>query len=620
MITTTDLRQARDWGILAHQSWKAQILVNDNIAADRWNVVWGDDTVDDEGPMVENIYKGAFEDKVSTAAVGPPSIFVPARYGTRSDRAERESQKRRRVYESYWDRSNMERLRMKLYGDWFHMGSWYLIPWTDWIDRDGNVVPPASRVPRMMRLDPRQAYPLAHDGQGDLTEVMFIRRRRFAELEKEYGHDHPTLASFRNRREHLTQDRATILEEIWYFDTHQWAVAFGDSQMTGTEQGRQFYSREAWANYVGGQIIEWATEPTPHRLPACPVVEAKRYTHDGEYRGAIEDTIPQLRIAQNFQARIFDDLEGNIYAPVVMDNIENPEDYGPGAQLLGTGEGQAKVEYARSPVNFEAQRSVESLVEGARQQAAWPQQRAGDPGASIVSQKGVVSLAGNFNAELAWAQMDTADGLQRANRVTAAFDEHHCPGEKQIEGIEGKQSWHESYDPTVIFAGDYRNKVTYGDRFGLDAQQYITQLAMAGNLGWKSRRNAAAASGLVDDPLAEETDIAIEQLTDLFMQGVLPQRIQQGDEAALKAFVDKIDSDKMTARAAVLETIREMTPLPGAMPGGGPGGGGDPLQMMASLQAGGIPGNAEGLPEPPRIGNALRNALPAQTQRLAREA
>ena len=612
-VTLDDMKTGREWGIRVHQAWKRQLIINDAIAADKWDVVWDDDVVDDSGPLVENVYKGAFEDKVATSTVGPPTIFVPAPLGTAADRGEKRAQKRQRVYQSYWDRSRMETQRTKLFGDWLHAGAWYLLPWTDWVDVDGNIVPPAARAPRMLKMDPRQAYPLAHDSLDQLSSVMFIRRRRFVELQKEYGVKHPTLAGFARSRSMKGLDESVFVEEVWFFDNTDWAVAIADSTLPAFAQGREFYSRGEWDDYQGGAVIDWLSEPVKHRLERCPVIEKKRMTHDNAYRGALEDIIPQLRLAQNLTARLLEDLNANIYAPVLLDNVENPEDYGPGATLIGTGDGKATITRDRPPVNFEGQRTVQDLIEGARKQGTWPVQRSGDPDASIVSSRGVVALAGSFNAELALMQADMADGLTQANKVTAAFDEHHCPGKKTIDGIEGVTGWGLTYDPTVLFDGDYRNRVAYGDKAGMDTQAYLTNLAMLYNLGRISGRTFMFKSGMVDDPIAEETDIALEDLNKTFFVS-LNEQASQGNLGPLKAYAEKIDTDKMTPRAAMLETIKEMEAVPAEPPGGGPGGpgGGPPdiQKMMASLQSGGIPGGAEGLPAPPSIGPELAAALP----------
>ena len=81
-LTIDDVKKAREWGIQFHQPWKAQVKVNDAIAAGQWEILWDDDTVDASDPLVQNVYLGSIEDKVSAATSGAPSIFVPPPPGT----------------------------------------------------------------------------------------------------------------------------------------------------------------------------------------------------------------------------------------------------------------------------------------------------------------------------------------------------------------------------------------------------------------------------------------------------------------------------------------------------------------------------------------------------------
>ncbi len=619
-LNLEDVRAARDWGVNYHQTWKAQIRINDAIASDQWSVVWDDGEEEAQMPLVQNVYKGALEDKINTAGAGIPAIVVPPPTGTTEDRGERIAQKRKRVYGSYWERSNMPQLLKKLYRDWIHTGAGFVIPWTEFYDAEGRPTDTAARAPYLMQLDPRQAYPLAHDNKGNLVKVLFARQRRVAELKREYGENHPAFRDFNSFRAMKKMDDADFLEEVWYFDSTNWGVALGDSLLPREFQGRAILPH-GMLDAVGGSHLTWVNEPERHKFDMCPVVETKRMTHDGSYRGALEDIIPLLHTAQNFMARLLDDLQQNIYAPVVLDNIENEDEYGPGAILRGTGDGTASILRDRPNVNFEAQRTVTDTISTAHRQATWPVQRSGDADASVVSAKGVVALAGSFNAELATAQQDMESALQRANRVAAAFDEKHCAGMKQIHGMEGVKSFKERYDPTVLFKGDYRNKVSYGDSTGLDEQNKLTKFAMLRNLEAISLRTFMEKTGATMDPLQEERDIAIENLTSMFYKVLLPQQIEQGNLGALKDFVGRIDDDRETVRSAVLETIKEMEAAAGPVPAqqGGGQGPGDVIQQMRSLASGGIPGNAEGQPTPPTIGNELQNVLPSSQRRLVSE-
>ncbi len=612
--TIKDIRDAREFGLQIHRDWKAQITVNDGVANDDWEIIWDDDVVEGSEPLVENVYSGALEDKVGAAAAKLPTIFVHPTRGTRKDRGERQAQKKKRVMSSYWKRSKIRRLVKNGYMDWFHAGATYTVPWTLWFDKNGMMIPSAERFPYALRLDVRQAYPLSHNSLGDLTQVFFARQRRIGALEQEYGHDHPALQAIKRNRALKHREDAEFLEELWWFDEDYWGVAITDSLVPKEFNGYSILPPEA--NAMPESMTEWVTAPTKHNLSACPVTEIKRDTHKpGLYRGAIEDVIPTLKVAQNFMARLLDDLGQNIAAPVVLDNIENQEEYGPGAILYGTGEGRATVVRDRPPVNFEAQRTISELIAVAHRQAAWPVQRSGDPDASIVSAKGVVALAGTFNSELATAQGDFEDGLIRTNAMLANLDEVHCPGQKQIDGIDAGEAFTETYDPTELYNGDYRNIVTYGDGTGLDEQQRLIRLAMVKNLNGISTRTFMEKAGTSEDPLQEERDIAIENLTNIFMDVLLPQEIMAGNRSAIKNFVEKIDDDQITVRQAVLDTIRdiEMATAPGPAPGQPGGGGPDALLQARSLQAGGIPGNAEG--QPPQVGPSLQRALPPGVSR-----
>jgi hypothetical protein len=623
----TDIADARNWALREYQAWKSQIMINDDINADKWSVLHDDATSEDSEPLVPNLYKQALEDKMNTAGSIAPQIQVHPKLGTRKDAGEKSAQIRRRVHLSYDDRSAFDINRYRYFRDFLHTGMSVCMPWVDFASPlTGEVLPPAQRFPYINRIDPRQYYPLTYDSRHQVTGAMFIRQRRAKALEREWGHDHPGLREILDRQAGKIEfSEDDLVEEIWYFDSMYWAVAFLDPLANQTQYaGSRLVPKELATAPVTGATVTWATEPELHRLPACPVVENPRITHDDQMpRGALEDIIPQLRIANNFMQRLLDDQALNISAPILLDGIENYEDYGPGAVLEGDGTGNARMQTLRTPVNFEATATVRQILEDVRGQAFQPQQRSGQIGASIASDRAVQSVQAQFNEELNHAQAIHEFGWSKVHQLTAALDELWCYGSKTIVGEDDGNSYEETYDPADIFGGDYRVKVAYGPQRGLDMQQNLTALAMMKNLGGTSRRSMMQKSGMVSNVLQEERDIALEQLTDLFFMGILPQQIEAGNLEALIGFVDLIDADEMTTREAVMETIRtQLQPVQQEMGAGGEGGGGpaDILQMVKSLQAGGIPGQAEGQPAPPPIpGGALRQALPSGQRRQLQE-
>lgn len=620
MPNLEDIEQLRTHALYRHRSWKTLINLSDQVAADEWEVIWPDGHVDDSDPLVENLYSQALEDKMASAGALTPNLYVAAAQGTRKDEAERNAQLRRRVMKSYWERSRLRRDIKLYFMDWLHTGASYTIPWTNW-QRDGRPVPPGERFPFFMKVDPRTMFPLGHNSQGDLTSGMIMRQRRIEDIRSDWNHpDHQNAIDtvLARRRTRGRQDAGMFLEEIWYFDERVWSVALAESMLPAEMQGVQYVSRDSLMQ-GSGLFTEWLVPPEEHRLFGCPITEAKRATHDGAYRGALVDLIPQLKVANNFMARLLDDLNMNIYAPVLLDNVENPDEYGAGAVLIGTGTGTARIERDRPPVNFEARQTVQDIMQMARRQAFEPEQRAGDAGASIISGKGTMALMGSFNSELAWAQTDIEQLIERSTSITACFDEQWCAGRKEIWGWETASStFTERYDPKTTFKGDYRVSVTYGERTGLDEQSHMTRLGLVRQLGGISLRTFMTKAGLSEDPLQEEREIAIEKLTGMWLDVWLPQQIESGNLQLVAEFVDMIDTDDMTVRQAVLDSIKKMQQPKTEAPTG-PGGGGGPadvMKMMASLGAGGIPGRAEGLPPP---GGALRQLLPGQARRQIAE-
>lgn len=615
-VSLADMKSMREHALFVHQKWKQEIALADKIDRGEWEILWPDGGLEESEPLVENVYNQALEDKTLSAGAILPQIFTFPRRGTRSDRGEQNAAKRKRSMLAYWDNSRLAGNLKRYYRDIYHTGAVYGIPWCNWY------APPEGRHPFFLRLDPRQVFPLGRDSTDRLTVGLVMRQRRIDDLTSPpsaggWGEDHPIIKRLLAERETRNQ-RAEYFEEIFFFDSTEWAVAIADSQLPATWQGTPWVPGDVSQAQQGSLIVDWLKPPEAHYLDTCPLKEARRVTGDDQIRGALVDVIPGLKVAQNFMAALLDDLQASVYAPVMLDNIKNFQDYGPGAVLVGDGTGKAQVVRDRPAVNFEAQQTVAQIIERARNQAFEPGQRSGEAGASIVSQKGIVSLMGSFNSELAAAQYDIQNLIQELTSACANLDEVWAPGTKQIWGVDdNSKAYDESYDPTSLYGGDYRCIVTYGERSGLDEQNWLIRLATMKNIGAISLRTLMMKAGISEDVLAEETDMAIENLINLFYQGVLPQRIQAGDLTALKAFVDKLDDDEMTVRAAVLDTIREMTEM-GPLDGQGqgqPGSRADIMRMVRSLDRGGIPGSAEGQPptqiSPPAFAPAVRRGLQA---------
>lgn len=593
-LSIEELTELWGWATEHHSDRMRRSRVSDLMIQGKWHVIWPDLTGEDLDPLVENLYIEALEDKAAAAAAIHPFIEVAPTRGTRDDRAERNSQLRRRVFISLMRDSLLEDKQQAFYFDWFQLGMCAVVPWCNW-----NQSP---RHPFLVRLDPRTVYPIAYDSNDQASQVLCVKYRRTADLLHDPVASEYAIPFLRTALESKGRKMPVAVQEIWYMDDRQWGLAYGISQDVDTSLFRYVSP----VGHLANPQAVWAIDPHEHRLDNCPAVVKVRRTADGEIRGPLDAMIPNLRVAQNMMARLLDDLEKNTYAPDMVEGVVNPEEFGAGALLIGTGEGKMDYRSARRPPNTEALQQVALQTEFARGAGAFPQQRSGEPGASIASAKAVTASMGSYSVQQGWSQRDVALFYRMALSRLANFDEQWCAGTKEITGWDEGEIYSDRYDPASFWKGDYRLEVGFHN-MGLDEHNYLVRLGVAKNMGGLARRTFMRKSGLVDNPLAEEREIALENVADAF-QALMFQQASAGNPEPLMKFAKAIDGDQTTARSAAMSVIKELFTVPEGGSGGGqlPGAPGA-AEQMTSLEQGGIPGQAQGLPQ---VGAELAAMLP----------
>ena len=603
-----DLTDIREHFLEKHRDWKVRLRTQDLIHQRKWATVWPDLTEQVVEPVVEHVYNEALMDKAASAAGITPFVSVAPTRGTKEDRAERNAQLRRRVFMSVMRDSEIADIQTSWAFDWLQAGAMFTSPWKDW-DWYGNG---GDNHPYLVHHDPRHTYPVAHNSRGELTAGFVLKYRRIADLVSEYGANYPPLQNLKQWGTTSGRQLPETVEEFWWFDDRQWGVA-----LLGTAEVTAPFFR--YVNPVtrlsNDPYVQWLVPLEDHGMGGCPLVEKKKQSADSEYRGVLEDAIPQLKVAQQTMLRILEDLEFQTAAPLVADNIDNLDEFGAGQIMVGDGEGPPSLEAVRMPSNFEAHGLVASSIEGARNVVHYPKQRSGDPGASISSGKATFAIQGGFNSQLAWNQRDLATLYRRALVRTADFDEKHCQGRKEILGWDEGEFYTDKYDSKTFWRGDHRVEVGF-HRVGLEEQQHLSRVLMLQSIGGMSMRTAMRLSGMIDNPLFEESEIAEEMSMKSFL-GFMAQQAAEGNLDPWRKFNEKVDEGEMTARAAAKATIDEMFAVP-AGSGAEGGGGRSPdqvLGMQRSLEAGGVPGRAEG--QPPGVGPALAGALPAGIRKTA---
>lgn len=547
---------------------------------------------------MENVYAEALYDKAASAASVTPQVEVAPTRGTRADRAEQVAQKRRRAFRTFLLTALDKQVLWAL--DWHQTGAMYAMPWKN----------PTERYPYAMRFDPRWAYPLAHNGEGELTQAFFLRYRPLNEVQRDYGIENQTLGELKAWAGAKSRKEPRFVEEIWYVDEKVWGMALVASEHPTPDMYRYMDPLKAPSSSL---FSGWLLPKEPHNMGRCPVVEKRRESADGEYRGALDDMIPNLRAAQSIMSRLMEMLDIQTATPIGLDNVANPEEFKPGGIVRGTGEGDLKIVIPQWPVNFEALQHKNMEIESARNVGAYPQQRSGEHGASIASGKASQAVMGAFNVSLAWCQRDMASFFRSLLQTMAEYDEKWCGGyTKDITGWDEGEIYSDTYDPAAFWKQDYRCEITF-NRVGLEEHNWLTRLGLFKQMGALSNRSMMRKSGIIDNFISEEAEMDLEAVKTAFFN-LVQQQALQGNGDPLYRYAAKIDSDKMSPREAMWATIKEMRLVTSeGRPVPGQGGGMNPGQMShmeRSFEAGGIPGRAEGIPAP-RVGGALAAMLPS---------
>ena len=540
-MTLALLQDRRHHTLVSNQNSKQRMTRAGRILRNEWHKVWPDLSVTESEPSVENIYLEASEDKAATAASIPPNFTVPPRRGTRVDRAERDAQLARRVFVTLVQNSHIDEHLVDFYSDWFVHGLVCGIAWKDWHDPTGR--------PFVEVVEPRHMYPISWNPRGDLREGMIIKRRRWADLVREYGPGNPGLMHVSGMGQ-----IENWYEEIIWADEDSWGVAVGHE--SGVTSGDFNYRRPTETGY-NNMAVGWLREPSAHKLNGCPIIVKKAFNSDREIHGKLDGMLPPLKMAHGLNMELWTNLKRNIHAPPLMQNVENPEDYGPDTIMQGVrGADEAVIAYPRPPTDFAGFSEVQTQLQSARAAGHQPQQRSGEPGASIASGDAVTALQGGYNAMQSWAQMDVGAFLTCAFGRVAALDEQWTVGEIMIDGFDAGEAYSDKYTPSKFWKGDYRVHVSF-HALGVDSHTNLLNMGAAHRLGWLPKRDAMLRSGLVANHLAAERDMSLDTGVQTFEQLIVPALVQSGQLEPWLKYMELIDGDKETPRSAMVKVLGE---------------------------------------------------------------
>lgn len=547
------LRDRRDWLVDMHRAHKDRLETITNVVNGQWYTEWPDLTETPEAPTVANQVELGVAHWSAIGGAILPSIKVPVNKAADRRKEKAAARKRQRRVMELWESSNMSELASLWWGDYAGAGSAFLGAWVNFEEKD-----PAKRNPYAIRFDPRHCYPLK-DQNGNVTEMLVARRISKGEVAAR----HPEWAGvFKN-----TDDEK--IEEWFWYSKDRVLYQLVDISAEGRKTNRNITLVDK----------EWD-------LGFVPVHEVVLPTFDGQRRGLFDQSIHILRTMQRLMIMTIMSTEENAFPAIASYDVVNPEDFGPGADIRYRSP-EGKIDRLGPASHFDVKDLVARLGEEAAKQSIYPQQLSGEPGASIVSSRGIKASMGALDARLAVAHKQFEVGFGKLSGFLLAMDEVFCYGDKTIVGDLRDTSPAEDYNPVKDVAGSWVVSTTYGIGAGSDPANVEMRLNMNLTSQLISRETARNQLPFLEDPDAEPVLIFREAMQGALTAGIIAMS-QGGDPAMAAEALKLMQSDDIDFDALLSELVEKvlMAPPEEASPE-------DVVQGAESLARGGIPGQAE---------------------------
>jgi len=566
----------RDLLVQRHQDHKERIKTITNISNGEWYVEWPDLSQTPEAPTVANLVEGGIRHWAAVGGAVLPSVRVPVRASQDRTQAKRGARKRERRLRELWDKSNAGEAAALLWGDYAGTGDCTLGVWADF------TVPPAERDPYFVRFDPRHTYPLL-DNQGRVSELLVARSISKLELAARLPEDQRELFNDADEEE---------VEEWFWYTPDRFTHVLVDISKDGRNSGR---------NLV---LVN-----EENKLGFVPAVNISLPSFDGQRRGIFDQTVNILRTMHRLTLLTIASSEEHSFPTMVEFDAVNPEDAGPGG-LVSLRSAEGFLQRLSPTAHFDVKDLIARLSEDAHKQAVLPQQLHGEPGASIVSARGIGASMGALDARLALAHKQFELLFGKVSGMLLAFDEVYCDGKKMIYGDRTDTRKGEAFLPSRDIGGAWEAECTYGLGAGTEPTNMEARLALLLSQRLLSRETARDNLYFLEDPDSEPVKMLRELMQDALAAGLVA-RAEQADLAPVAKLMELLQKDDVDYDA-VLEEMVEFLQQPPPQQGGG----NNPLAQAESLARGGIPGNAEQGPPAAQMGLPPLAKLMGQDARM----
>lgn len=555
----SNLRDRRDWLIQMHAEHKKRVEVVTYVSIGEWQTVWPDLSETPEVPTVANQVELGINHWGAVGGAILPSIKVPINKSA-DRRVEKPAVRRReRRVKELWEASNMSEIAALLWQDYAGAGAAIMGAWCNFEEEDLT-----KRNPYIMRFDPRHTFPIK-DAQGNITELLVARKIGKGEL----------VARYPEWKQLFKEADDEQVEEWFWYTKDRVSYQIVDVSKSGRKANRNLTLVDE----------EW-------KLGFVPAWEINPPSFDGQRRGLFDQALHILRTMQRLMLLTIISTEENAFPAIGVYDVANPEDFGPGATIHFRS-AESKLTRLGPENHFDIKDLIARLGVEAAKQAVQPQQLSGEPGASIVSARGITASMGALDARLAVAHKQFEVGFGKVSGFLLAMDETFCNVKKPIVGDMRDTSDSEEYFPERDVAGSWIVNCTYGIGAGSDPNNIEVRLNMNLANGLLSRETAREQLPFLEDPDAEPVRQLREALQDGIVQGIMAMS-QQGDPTMAAKALELLQEDTLDFDEVLAELVSAILAPPDQAPSGDPGT--EVLQGAESLARGGVPGQAAQAP------------------------
>ena len=560
-VTSDFLLDTRGFRMEYNGEWKNRQRDIDEMYRGDFSSRWAGEFSASDGQLtVMNLVQTGLDDLGRLASETVPIIKCPPLGDSQAQM--KEANVREAIAHSYWDYNGGESLVPRLAMDLGGSGAAFVV--VSWLD---------CEYPTFVRIDPRFCYPDVHNGKlQDLFVIRTMRLRQAARL-------FPQLVGS------VSPSDADSCELLEYYSADE-CVQGVLLTKGGSPRGEPLISKRYYPNLKG----------------KVPVGFAQLDSYDGQFRGMFDQISGVLKTKNRVVQQVVDYTDQMVYSPMVTKGVLNPKDPPGPNTIYRLDPNVPDATFGRvEPAGSHPQmwQLLDFLDSEQRAGTSYPVQRHGEVSQSIASAAFVNSTMGQLTTAVRNIQRLLGGMRTHLNEIAYCADEQYIDRAKPLLRSIGNKRM---YRPSKDINGHYYNYVSYGAGSGLDRANADVRVLQHQGAGIISKETAREQVDFITDPAEEQDKLEREAASDALLQKILTEAPV---DMTLKLVV-KMNKGLSLAEAAE-ELTEEAAATPEAVPPGAPSGAApglssgppDAQAAATSLSKGGVPGQAEALPEVP---------------------